>query len=82
VAQKPGAAPGEWRYIRGPKPTGNNYSPLDQINGENFKNLELAWVWRSDNFGPTVDYVMRSTPLYVDGLLFTVAGPRRTVVAI
>ena len=81
VAQKP-VPSGEWRYIRGPKPTGNNYSPLAQINGENFNSLDVAWVWRSYNFGSSVDYVMRSTPLYVDGMLYTVAGSRRTVVAI
>jgi glucose dehydrogenase len=44
VAQKPAVAAGEWRHIRGPKPTGNNYSPLDQINAENFKSLESAWL--------------------------------------
>ena len=42
----------------------------------------MAWIWRGDNFGPAVDVVFRSTPLYVDGLLYTVAGERRTVVAI
>ncbi|HET9948562.1 MAG TPA: PQQ-binding-like beta-propeller repeat protein, partial [Longimicrobiales bacterium] len=34
------------------------------------------------NFGPTPDNVMRSTPIYADGILYTVAGRRRTVVAI
>jgi len=29
-----------------------------------------------------VDFVSRSTPLYIDGVLYTVAGSRRTVVAI
>ena len=32
--------------------------------------------------GPNVDSIFRSTPLYVDGLLYTVAGERRTVAAI
>ena len=32
--------------------------------------------------GPTADPIFRSTPLYVDGLLYTVAGERRTVAAI
>ena len=44
--------------------------------------LEVAWTWRGDNFGPTADPIFRSTPLYVDGLLYTVAGERRTVAAI
>ena len=42
----------------------------------------MAWTWRGDNFGPTADPIFRSTPLYVDGLLYTVAGERRTVAAI
>ena len=42
----------------------------------------MAWTWRGDNFGPGVDSLFRSTPLYVDGLLYTVAGERRTVAAI
>ncbi len=54
----------------------------DQIDASNFEDLEVAWLWRGDNFGPTVDRLFRSTPIYVDGLLFTVAGQRRTVVAI
>ena len=75
------AQDGEWRYIGG-NAAHTRYTPLDQINAENFEDLELVWLWRGDNFGPRVDYVFRSTPLYVDGLLYTVAGYRRTVAAI
>jgi quinoprotein glucose dehydrogenase len=77
-----GAAPkGEWRYIGGDA-WHTRHLPLDQINATNFANLQIAWVWRGDNFGPAVDYVFRSTPIYVDGILYTVAGQRRTVAAI
>ena len=80
VAQ--GTAPkGEWRYIGGDA-WHTRYLPLDQIDSSNFDNLQVAWVWRGDNFGPAVDYVFRSTPIYVDGILYTVAGQRRTVAAI
>jgi quinoprotein glucose dehydrogenase len=72
---------GEWRYIGGDA-WHTRYLPLDQINATNFASLEIAWVWRGDNFGPVVDYVFRSNPIYVDGLLYTVAGQRRTVAAI
>lgn len=58
------------------------YSPADQINGENFSTLQVAWVWRGDNFGPEADNILRATPIYADGRLFSVAGARRTVVAI
>ncbi|HSH76601.1 MAG TPA: PQQ-binding-like beta-propeller repeat protein, partial [Longimicrobiales bacterium] len=43
---------------------------------------EVAWTWRGDNFGPNLDYFFRSTPIYADGILYTVATPRRQVVAI
>jgi quinoprotein glucose dehydrogenase len=81
VAQDRATPTGEWRYIGG-NPSHTRYSPLDQINATNFEKLQIAWVWRGDNFGPTVDTVFRSTPLYVDGMLYTVAGARRTVAAI
>ena len=29
------------------------YSPLDQINRDNVKNLQVAWSWKFDNFGNT-----------------------------
>ncbi len=72
---------GEWRY-QSADAWGTRYSPVDQIDASNFGDLEVAWVWSAANFGPTVDYQMKSTPSYVDGVLYTVAGPRRTVVAI
>lgn len=82
LAQRlPGTENGEWRYLGGN--AGNTRSsPLDQINRENFDQLEVAWIWRSDNFGPNVDYFFRSTPVYTDGMLYTVATPRRQVIAI
>ena len=76
-----GTENGEWRYLGGDAGHTRS-SPLDQINGDNFGDLEVDWVWRSDNFGSNPDYFMRSTPIYVDGVLYTVAGVRRQVVAI
>ena len=71
----------EWTHWGGDA-TSTRYSPLEQINAENFADLEVAWVWRGDNFGRSVDNILRSTPIYVNGMLYTVAGERRTVVAI
>jgi len=81
VAQQlTGTENGEWRYLGGD--IGHTrFSPLDQINRNNFAELEQAWVWRSDNFGANVDYFSRSTPIYVDGMLYSVATPRRQVIA-
>ena len=61
AAQERGNPQGEWRYIGGDAGH-TRYSPLDQINATNFEDLEQAWVWRGDNYGPTVDYLFRSTP--------------------
>lgn len=76
----PGTENGEWRYLGGDAGHTRS-SPLGQINRDNFEELEQAWLWRSDNFGPNLDYFSRSTPIYVDGMLYTVATPRRQVIA-
>ena len=80
-AQDRGNPYGEWRF-QSADSWGTRYSPVDQIEASNFGDLEVAWIWRADNFGPTVDYQMKSTPTYIDGVLYTVAGQRRTVAAI
>ena len=77
----PGTENGEWRYLGGDAGHTRS-SPLDQINAGNFEDLEQQWIWKSDNFGPNLDYFSRSTPIYVDGILYTVVTPRRQVVAI
>ena len=77
----PGTENGEWRYLGGDAGHTRS-STLDQINAGNFEDLEQQWIWKSDNFGPNLDYFSRSTPIYVDGMLYTVATTRRQVVAI
>ena len=42
----------------------------------------VAWRWKSDYYGPTPEFYYRVTPLMADGVLYTTAGIRRTVVAI
>ncbi len=79
--QTRGNQDGEWRYIGGDA-WHTRYSALDQITAENFEDLELAWVWRGDNYGPNPLGVSRSTPIYANGVIYTVAGERRHVVAI
>jgi quinoprotein glucose dehydrogenase len=76
-----GTDQGEWRYWGGDERS-SRYSPLDQINAENFADLEVVWRWKSANYGPTPDNIYRATPLYVKGKLYAVAGQRRAVVAI
>jgi glucose dehydrogenase len=55
------------------------YTPATQINANNFNQLKTAWVWDGASFEASSG---RSTPSYVNGKLYTVAGARRHVIAI
>ena len=84
VASLPGGAQqrGEWPGITGGD-TSTRYTPLDQINASNFNQVKVAWEWRGE-VPPGVelgDINARSLPIYVDGMLLTTSGPRRTVVS-
>ena len=68
----------EW-YTQSGDYAGTRFSHADEINADNFDELEVAWEWDGSSFG---GYSGRATPTYVDGKLFTVSGPRRNVVAI
>ena len=68
----------EWKNIAG-NDMGQRYSSLDQIAPENFENLEVAWVWDGSEY-PAVN--ARATPIYVDGMLISVAGEKRHTYAI
>ena len=81
AAQEPGTEDGEWRY-QSADAGGTRFSPLDQIDASNFGDLEVAWVFRGDNFSPHENYTFKSTPSYIDGVLYSTAGYRRTVLAI
>lgn len=76
-----GAANGEWRYYGGDAGT-TKYSPLDQINASNVKQLQIVWRWKAENFGPHPDYNWEVTPLMIGGVLYFTAGSRRDVVAV
>ena len=78
LAQAPGTADGQWHYLGGDA-AHTRYSPADQIDADNFEDLEEAWVWNGSSFNAASG---RSTPSYINGTLYTVAGPRRHVVAI
>ncbi|MEE2636811.1 MAG: PQQ-binding-like beta-propeller repeat protein [Acidobacteriota bacterium] len=75
-----GAQDGEWRHYGGDE-ANTRYSALDQINRDNFGDLELVWRLKTDNFGPEPEYNFESTPLMVNGVVYTTAGTRRAVVA-
>src|SRR6187401_942455 len=74
-----GNAPGEWRYW-GADAWSTRYSNLDQITAANFKTLTVAWKWNASADG--TDEYYRTTPLYANGRLFTVATRHRYAYAI
>jgi quinoprotein glucose dehydrogenase len=81
AAAQQGAKNGEWRFYGGDAGT-TKYSPLDQINAANVKDLKIVWQWRAENFGKRPDINWEVTPLMVGGVLYFTAGARRDVLAV
>lgn len=81
VESKPITIEADWRQHRGDYAS-TNYSPLDQINRNNVKNLKIAWRWKTDNFGPSPEFYFKATPLMANGKLYVTAGTNRTVASI
>jgi quinoprotein glucose dehydrogenase len=71
---------GEWRTYGGDLAS-TRYSPLDQVNAENFGKLEVAWRIKTDAFGPRPEYNLEVTPLMANGVMYFNAGTRRAAVA-
>jgi quinoprotein glucose dehydrogenase len=74
-------ANGDWPSYTGDT-RGSRYSPLSQITAANFKDLEVAWRFKTDNLGSRPEYKLEGTPLAVNGILYTTAGTRRSVIAL
>ncbi|MBC7983375.1 MAG: PQQ-binding-like beta-propeller repeat protein, partial [Candidatus Obscuribacterales bacterium] len=68
----------EWQTLGGDL-AHTRYAPLKQITPENFATLKPVWTWDGASYKASSG---RSTPSYMGGKLFTVAGERRHVVAI
>ena len=60
--------PGNWLTYSGTYRS-QRYSTLDQIKRDNVKDLELKWVFQAQYLDP-----YESTPLVVDGILYTMQG--------
>ena len=76
VAVRSQARQGEWRYFGGDKGF-TRYSPLDQINKDNVKNLQVVWRRQAVDEKLTqafpdmrVNAYLRSTPIMIDGMLY------------
>jgi len=78
---QPSTAKGEWPS-NAADVRGTRYSPLDQINAQNFNRLEVAWRFKTDAFGPYPEWKLEGTPIMVKGVLYTTAGTRRSVIAL
>jgi quinoprotein glucose dehydrogenase len=80
-ARAQGAADTEW-----PTYGGNlaywRYAPLDQINAANFDKLEVAWTFKTANYGPRPEFQLQCTPLLIKGRLYATVGTRRDVVCL
>src|SRR4030081_2869954 len=68
-------APGDWLNWRR---TDNawGYRPLDQINRQNVRQLQLAWSWAMDDTG-----AQEATPLVHDGIMY-LPSPRGVIQAL
>ncbi len=76
-----GAKKGEWPTYGGDLGH-TRYAPLDQITAANFGSLEVKWRFKTDNLGPRPEFNLESTPLMVNGRLYSTAGTRRSVIAL
>jgi quinoprotein glucose dehydrogenase len=77
----PSAKNGDWTHYTADA-HGTKYSPLDQITAANFKDLEVAWRFKTDNLGTRPEYKLEGTPLAIKGNLYVTAGTRRSVIAL
>ena len=75
------AKDGEWPTY-GADLANTRYRPFDQIDASNFSKLELAWSFKTDNLGTRPEYKLEGTPLMINGVLYTTAGTRRSVIAL
>ena len=73
-----GAKANEWRHYAGDHGS-TKYSPADQIDKENFNELEVLWRWESPDkdladktsFRP---FMLRATPIVVNGVAYMSTG--------
>jgi len=72
---------GEWPTY-GADLASTRYSPLDQVNADNFNKLQLAFRFKTENLGPRPEFQFQGTPLMVNGVLYVTAGTRRAAVAL
>ena len=81
LAGQAGSKSDDWTTYGGDLAS-RRYRPYDQINKDNFKDLEVAWRFKTDSLGPRPEFNYQATPLMVNGVIYAPAGSRRAVVAL
>src|ERR1051326_9242316 len=81
TALPPGTSNGEWRSYGGDVAS-TRYAPLDQIDQTNFNQLQIAWRFKTDSYGPRPEINFDGTPLMAGGVVYSTVGTRRDVVAL
>src|SRR5689334_7728021 len=72
-----GAAPSgetDWR-LTGGDPTNDRYSPLSQINRDNVRQLQVAWVYNGGDTSGVKQ--IQATPIVVHGVLYSTGSSGR-----
>src|SRR5258706_11147137 len=67
---------GEWKSYGGDL-CSNRYAALDQINKDNFNQLEIAWRFKTDSFGARPAINFEGTPLMAGGGVYSTVGSPR-----
>ena len=70
-----------WKHFGG-EMDAQRYSSIDQINNKNVNNLEIAWRWKSKDFGSFQEIRNVSMPIMRNGLVFIGVGSTRSIAAI
>lgn len=66
----------EWKIYRGGAES-NAYSQLNQINRKNVSKLQVAWIFNTEDTGPTIE----CNPIIIDGVMY-VTSPALKVMAL
>ena len=70
-----------WKHFGG-EMSAQRYSSNDQINNKNVNDLEIAWRWKSKDFGSFQEIRNVSMPIMRNGLVFIGVGSTRSIAAI
>src|SRR5262245_33710223 len=65
----------DWAYVRGDQ-GGMRHSPLTQINRDNVRKLQVAWVYHTGDADPARKTTIECTPIVIGGVMYvtTVTG--------